>query len=425
MSYAPDQTRPLYGEQTALTVKNMSFSGRILGGFPGYVAMGARVKHAAALANHAAGYLTEDKAVKIARACDRIAAGEYLAQFPVDVFHGGGGIGINMNFNEVLAALAGSPVSAVDDVNMSQSTSDFCHTTLRAALVVALRDLAERTGHIIHTARDRATAFAGTKTIARTCWQDGLSVDASALPQALASALDRTQKRLVAMAESLLAVNMGWTVIGSGAGAPDAYRDHILRCLRETTGLDLHWRDYPYDAAQYPDDLAAASSAVRSLSAVLAKSARDLRILSSGPECGLGELSLPAVQAGSSFFPGKVNPVIPEMVIHCDMLVAGNDSIIQGIPGMGEMHINLWEVTAGFLLLDNIRMLSQAMERYDALCLAGVTVNCSHCESHAVSRIPFVVECKERLGYECVSNRIKQEGLDAFIRSEKENTERK
>lgn len=156
----------------------------------------------------------------------------------------------------------------------------------------------------------------------------------------------------------------------------------------------------------------------------MAKSARDLRVLSSGPECGLGELTLPAVQAGSSFFPGKVNPVIPEMIIHCDLLVAGNDGIIQSIIGQGEMHINLWEVTAGFLLMDNVRMLRRAIESYDALCVSGVEANRPRCEELAGSRIPFVVDCKERLGYECVSRRIKQEGLDAFIQSERKNTEK-
>ena len=218
----------LYGEQTRLTVANMSFSGRTLGSYPDYVVMGARVKRAAALANMRTGSLTEDTMEKIAAACGRLEAGEFSDQFPVDVFHGGGGIGINMNFNEVLATLAGATVSAVDDVNKSQSTSDFCHTTLRATLVGMVSTLAEAVLQLIGTVNERAEAVAGTRTIARTCWQDGMSVDAAALPRALASALGRARKRLTKIGDDLHAVNMGWTVIGSGSGATDEYREHIL-----------------------------------------------------------------------------------------------------------------------------------------------------------------------------------------------------
>lgn len=210
----------LYGEQTRKTLENMSFSGKQLSDYPEYIRAMAQVKWACARANERAGQLSQEKTERIGRACQEIVDGGHLEQFPVDVFHGGGGIGLNMN--EVLAALAGGEVQPVDDINFCQSTSDVCHTSLRIALSSMTADLAKE--------------------------------------------------------------------------------------------LD------PYDAAQYPDDLTELSGQVRMCAAILSKFSRDLRLLSSGPETGLMELKFPALQAGSSFFPGKVNPVLPEMMIQCNML---------------------------------------------------------------------------------------------------------
>ena len=407
----------LYGEQTERTLANMSFSGVRLADFPEFIIALARVKKACALANRRADELDAARCEAVLRACDRLIAGEHRDQFPVDVYHGGGGIGLNMNVNEVLAALAGPDVDPVDHVNMSQSTSDVCHTAMRLALEGSVGALLAELERVCGTLREKAERFAEVMTIARTCWQDGMRVGAGIVFSGAASALDRRRARLADCRAVMRRVNLGATVIGTGTGASDAYRAHVVEALREVTGLDLAPVADPHAAAQYPDDLADLSAEIRLAAEVAAKLARDLRLLSSGPQTGLGELRLPAVQAGSSFFPGKVNPVIPEMVIQCAMLIAGNDSVIQGAVGQGEVHLNLWEEMMGFLLLENCRRLAGALAPFRERCLSGVEINAEVCAGYARSDIPLIVDYKERYGYRNLAERIKKEGLERVVRS--------
>jgi aspartate ammonia-lyase len=256
---------------------------------------------------------------------------------------------------------------------------------------------------------------AATQTIARTCWQDGLAVGADRLFTGLASVVKGQADGIGAAGEALLEVRLGGTVIGSGAGAPAAYRSQVVAKLAAATGLDLRPAPDLYAATQYPDDLARLSSAVTQASHVLAKFAQDLRWLSSGPECGLGELRLPATQAGSSFFPGKVNPVIPETVIQADILIAGQDAAAQRCLALGEGHLNPWEETMGFLVLDNLRMLARAADLFERLCLAGVEFEPEICERYAHSAVPQVVAITEDEGYGAVSAAIEEEGMAAFL----------
>ncbi len=452
---------PLYGEQTKRTIENMSFSGVLLGDFPAYVRTAALLKKSCALANFRAGLLPGEIARAIGLACDLAADRAALAmagstddrpddqqnghgnerngareneqenarvwlrrQFPVDVYHGGGGIGINMNLNEVLAALAARlaepggtapDVAPVEHVNMSQSTSDLCHSALRLTLHHGLSRLDKALNGWIAALRGKADEFREVPTIARTCLQDGMAISSAALFDALASAMTRQKVLIALQKERQLTVNLGWTVVGTGTGASEAYRGEILPAMRETTGLDVRWRVDPLDAAQYPDDVAETSSLVARISQLLAKFSRDLRLLSSGPETGFAELVLPATQAGSSFFPGKVNPVVPEMMVQCALLVAAHDSAIQNALSLGEMHINLWEPFMGFALLQNMDRLDAAMGLLLERTVRGIELNAERCRQHAQSSIPFIVACKERYGYARISSRIKTIGLEATI----------
>lgn len=417
------ENRPLFGEQTVRTVENMSFSNVQLWQFPEYISACAAVKKAAAWANFKAGHLSEDKALSISLACDELIDFEYDGQFPIDVFHGGGGIGINFNLNEVIAKLAGPDIHPVEHVNLSQSTSDVCHTSLRVTLISLAGVLEPVLDKLADTLRAKAEEFAEVQTIARTCWQDGIAVGAGTLFGALADAVERQRKILLVSVQGLHKVNLGWTVVGTGQGASDAYRAHILGELRLATGFRLRWRENPYDAAQYPDDIAHLSADIRILAGMLSKHARDLRVLSSGPEAGLGEIILPAVQAGSTFFPGKVNPVIPEMVVQCGMLIAGNDSIIQNALDMGEAHLNLWEEMMGFLLIENIRMLTNAADCFEALCIRGARLNEEVCRRYAQSSMPLILQAKEEMGYEALSRLIAEKGLPAVVKGLREKLE--
>lgn len=410
------------GEQTRRTVATMSFSGRRLADYPEFVQAAAAVKAAAAAANARAGLLDPDKAGRIAVACRALVAGRHLDQFPVDPFHGGGGIGLNMNLNEVIAALAGPGVDPADDVNLSQSTTDVCHTAIRLAAhrsVGVLQDALDALFEALGAVAGRAD---GVETIARTCLQDGMPVAAGVLYTALAHTLRRQQRRLADGARDLLQVTLGGTVIGSGAGADPRYRGIVLDALADETGLPVTAAPDLYAATQYPDDLARLSAEVAVTSHLLAKFAADLRLLSSGPECGLGEISLPETQAGSSFFPGKVNPVLPEMMIQCDLLVTGNDATVQRCLGMGEIYLNLWDSTMGFLLLDNLRMLATAVRRFETHCVRGIEVNAQVCEGYAQATMPSLVRLKDELGYRAVSDGVKQLGAAEFIQHHQHST---
>ena len=406
----------LYGEQTKLTVENMSFSCWKLSHFPEFIISAAKVKKACAIANYVAGDLNIKQMKAINQACNELIDGKYVDQFPVDVYHGGGGIGVNMNLNEVIATLAGPGIDPVDHVNMSQSTADVNHTSMRMTVNDMLTELFSELELTRQVLKSKAESFADSDTIARTCMQDGMKVSAGAVFEATASAIGRRIKTLNKLREEMLNVNLGWTVIGSGTGANEAYREAVIDELKGITGLNYVWSEDPYDAAEYPDDLADISSSIRVIAEIMSKLARDLRLLSSGPEAGFDEIILPNVQKGSSFFPGKVNPVIPETMIQCAMLIMGSDTIIQNCVGEGEIHINLWEDMMGFLLLDNIRKLVKVLHLFRVRCLEGMELNQEKCDEYAAATIPQVVEMKEKYGYKKISDMIKKEGLENALK---------
>lgn len=417
------QSETLYGEQTEKTLENMSFSGRTLQMYPEYTKAMAQVKEVCAEANFRAGQMTEETCRRIQKACQAVAAGQYAEQFPVDVFHGGGGIGLNMNMNEVLASLAGEGIHPVEDINRCQSTSDVCHTALRIALLELTETLLSELTEMEECLKKKAGEAAGIRTIARTCWQDGMQVEVSELFRALEHALARRRASLEEQRKQLYQMNLGWTVIGSGTGSTEGYRREIQKALQEVTGKPFRWCENPYDAAQYPDDLGVLSGELRLIASLLVKFSQDLRLLSSGPETGLGELKLPALQAGSSFFPGKVNPVVPEMMIQCGMLMAGNDSVIQSCVAGGEGYINLWEELMGFLLMDNVTMLTRTMRLLRTKCIEGTQVNREVCERYASCTGALVTRYKEKYGYAALSGWIKKEGPEAVgcrLREEEE-----
>ena len=416
---------PLYGEQTMLTVQNMSFSGRKLGDYPEYVSNAVKVKKACAMANFTVGDLDIKYYKAISTACDELISGKYPEQFPVDVFHGGGGIGINMNLNEVIAGLAGNGVRPIDHVNMSQSTSDVCHTAMRMTIDEMIKGLLEESERMKNVLREKAEEFKNVDTIARTCLQDGMRVSSGALFSATASAMNRRLRSLAENSSEMRKINLGWTVIGSGIGASDAYREIIIDELRNVTGKNFTWSQNLYDAAEYPDDLADISAEVRVIAEIMAKLARDLRLLSSGPEAGFKEIILPAVQKGSSFFPGKVNPVIPETMIQCSMLISGSDSVIQGCVGAGEIHLNLWEDMMGFLLMDNIRQLTKALELFREHCLKKARLNEENCRKYANSSMAQVVDLKEDISYTDLSDAISEQGAAEIVEQYKSDEETK
>lgn len=415
----------LYGVYTARTVQNLSFSGKILENYPEFIKALAMVKKAAARANVQADELEESLGLAIEYACNELIEGKYLDQFPIDMLHGGGGVGSNMNVNEVIAnisneALGGKrgiyePIHPNDHVSASQSSTDVCFTAMRIAIISIWSSLHDQLHAMVHVMKKKAESFLPVQTISRTCLQDGMQVSLGNFFSGYVSLLERRITELERSVKKLNSVNLGGTVIGSGYGAPKKYREVVLEHLCRVTQYPLHLRDNLYDAAQSFDDLAEVSSQLALLSRAFIKIAKDIRLLSSGPEAGFNEIRLPAVQAGSSFYPGKVNPVVPETLIQCCLQVLGNDQAVQSALEHGELNVNVFESVAGTNILDSMKMFTRSIGLFVELCLNGMEANLERCEQLANSLFPTMIKLKEEYGYLTISKLFKQsaeQGID-------------
>ncbi|OLS38246.1 aspartate ammonia-lyase [Alkalihalophilus pseudofirmus] len=418
----------LYGINTFRAIKNLSFSGKKMKHYSSYIQALSYVKKAAALANIEAGVVSDEIGNLIISASEEILEENYSDHFLIDMLHGGGGIAANMNINEVIANLANQglgkelgcyfPVHPTDHVNLSQSTSDVCHTAVRLALIRSYCSLRSEIAATITKLEEKASEFEEVITIARTCLQDAMQIKLGDTFSGYVAMLKRRVKGLDEAVDSLKKINLGGTVIGSGRGASKEYQRIVVQKLCEVTGLPLSHRENLFDAAQNLDDLAHLSNELRLIASCLIKLAKDLRLLASGPEAGFGELRLPAVQAGSSFFPGKVNPVIPETLLQCCFQVIGCDRAVQATLEHGELDLNVFEGTAATNLFDAMQMLCEALATFHENCLAGLEANEKRCLELSTSFIPLIVELKEKVGYSVASKMAREldkEGLKDYL----------
>lgn len=378
----------LYGARTVRALENLSFSGRALGGCPAYVRTLGWVKQAAARANREAGVLRPEIADAIDAAAARLGNLELLDHLPVDLLGGGGSIGVHVNVNEVIANVANeaaggrrgeySPVRGAD-VGASQSTADVCHTALRLAIIDQWRPLQRALRATLATLCEKAGELGDVETLARTCLRDAMVVRLEVLFSGYASLIERRTLELERCVEPLHRVALGGTVIGTGEGAPGLYRERVVPILSELAGIALERRENLGDALQNGDDVAALSAQLRLLAEALIKIGGDLRLLSSGPHGGFGELHLPTVQEGSSFFAGKSNPVIPETVMQCAFQVIGCDRAVQAASERGEIYLNVFDGLAAVNVLDSLAMLGRAIDLLEARCLRGLTADAERC----------------------------------------------
>jgi aspartate ammonia-lyase len=248
-------------------------------------------------------------------------------------------------------------------------------------------------------------------TISRTCLQDAMRVQLGDSFSGYAAVLSRRHQSLKKSVMDLKKVNLGGTVIGTGTGATKRYLNLVVNNLSKVAGIQLQKRENLFDAAQNIDDLANVSKQLTLLATCLIKIGKDLRLLSSGPEAGFSEIILPSVMAGSSFFPGKVNPVIPETLIQSCFQVLGCDRVVQATLEHGELDLNIFEGAAGGNILDAMKMLEKSLNLFSEKCLDGIKVNKEKCEEYANSFIPSVVELKEKHGYSFVSKLMKDKGM--------------
>lgn len=379
----------LWGIETARSLVNLSFSGRTLSDCGEYLDALLLVKQATARANREAGVLSPATAEAISGAAAVILGGEWRDQFPVDPLGGGGAIGVHQNVNEVLACLASrrrqppAPVDPKREVNASQSTADVCHTALRLAILRAFPRLEEAWGNLERTLEWRRRELGAIPTLARTCLQDALPTTFDVLLGGWQALLRRRRRELAAAVAPLRSVVLGGTVLGTGEGASPAYRERVVPILAEVAGVQLEAHPDPASALQAGDDVVALSGALLLAVRGLGKMAQDLRLLSSGPRGGFGEVELPYVQAGSSFFGRKNNPVIPETVLQGAILVEGADAVVRAAAARAEVHLHVFDSLAALHVLDAVGQVTRLTERFDIGCLRELQAHEARCRDLA------------------------------------------
>ncbi len=409
-----------YGAQTQRAVQNFPVGRqRTLGSFPIMVEAILLVKKATALANAQAQALTPQKAEAIQWAAEELICHPRPDQFPIHALHGGGGTSANMNANEVLANLAEEHLGGVrgeyrlihpnEAVNLHQSTNDVIPTACHVAVVRAFPRLRAAMQGFIEALDAKSKETKDIMRLARTCYQDAVETTFGDFFSAYASFARRSLGRLASAVEALHAVNLGGTIVGRQEDAPASYREAVLPCLRQVTGDPAyHLAANLFDAAQNPDDLVNVSSQLDMLARGLVKIAQDVRVLSSGPEGGLGELELEAVQPGSSIMPGKVNPVIPEFLIQACFRVMGNHAACAAALDHGELDLNVWESTLIFNILDSLELLETGLQAFTDKCVKSLRVDVQISAAHASSLMPRLTKLMHRHGYAAVSAVCKQ-----------------
>ena len=364
----------LYGIQTERARLNFNAAGRVV--HPALIVALAQVKLACARTNRECGFLPPEIADAIVHACEEIVAGRHQDQFVTDALQGGAGTSTNMNVNEVVAQLAsrelGKPVDPFDHVNLHQSTNDTYPSALRIAAITLLKQLEPVVVRLQEAFQAKEREFADVIKLGRTQLRDAVPVTLGREFGAYANALARDRWRIFQCMERLRVVNLGGTAVGTGMAAPRKYIFAVVDVLREVTGLNLARAENLLEATQNQDALLEAAGMIRTHAANLVKSARDLRLMASGPEGGFGEIELPAVQPGSTLMPGKINPVIPEMVIQAAFRVMAHDMELNLVVMSGELELNAFLPLAADAMLNSLDMLRRVDAVYAERCVSGI-----------------------------------------------------
>jgi fumarate hydratase, class II len=398
--------RELWGAETAKAIGNFPVSGEPI---PAPVARWlGRIKAAAARVNAELGLLDAEKAERIAAAGDRIAAGELDDQFPIDVFQTGSGTSSNMNANEVIASLAGDDVHANDDVNMGQSSNDVFPSAVHlAALDQLVADLLPALEQLAQSLQEKAEEFADVVKSGRTHWMDAVPVMLGQEFGGYAAQVREGHARVVSTLGRLGQIPLGGTAVGTGMNTHPEFAARVRAKLADDTGLAINPPADPFESQAARDGLVEASGALKTLAVSLTKIANDLRFMGSGPRAGLAEIFLPELQKGSSIMPGKVNPVIPEVVTQVAAQVIGNDQAIT-IGGMqGHFELNVFIPLLARNLLDSIKLLSSASRLLAEKCVDGIEANRERCESYAELTLSAATALNPFIGYDKASEIVK------------------
>ncbi len=381
-----------------------------IGDLPELVVALACVKQASAETNRELGLIPDDIASAIIGACTELSQGKLHNQFVVDVIQGGAGTSTNMNANEVIAnrglELLGrnrgdySVLHPVDHVNASQSTNDVYPTAVKIALHFAIRRLLEAMVQLRQTFQAKADEFVDVLKIGRTQLQDAVPMTLGQEFGAYAVTLGEDEQRLTEAATLLLEINLGATAIGTGINTHPRYAELVCRNLSRITGTVLITAPHLVEATSDTGVFVQLSGVLKRIAVKLSKICNDLRLLSSGPTAGLGEINLPPVQAGSSIMPGKVNPVIPEVVNQIAFQVIGNDLTVTMAAEAGQLQLNAFEPIIMASLMQSIRHLREGCRTLATLCIGGISANTGHLRRVVEASIGLVTALTPYIGYE-------------------------
>jgi fumarate hydratase class II len=397
----------LWGGETRKAIGNFPVSGEPI---PIPVARWlGRIKAAAARVNAELGLLDEAKAERIAAAGDRIANGELDDQFPIDVFQTGSGTSSNMNANEVIATVAGEGVHANDDVNMGQSSNDVFPSAVHlAALDETVNDLLPALEGLGNALQAKAEEFADVIKSGRTHWMDAVPVTLGQEFGGYAAQVREGKLRVESTLQRLGQIPLGGTAVGTGMNTHPEFAARVRARLIADTGLAISPPADAFESQAARDGLVEASGALKTLAVSLTKIANDLRFMGSGPRAGLAEIFLPELQKGSSIMPGKVNPVIPEVVTQVAAQVIGNDAAIT-IGGMqGHFELNVFVPLLARNLLQSIKLLASAARLLDTKCVAGIEANREQNEHYAELTLSAATALNPYIGYDKASEIVKK-----------------
>lgn len=411
----------LYGVQTLRGIENFSISKYHLNEYPLFINGLAMTKMAAARANHELGLLTDEQVQAIKQACREILEGRFHDQFPVDMIQGGAGTSTNMNANEVIANRALEIMghahgdyafcSPNDHVNCSQSTNDAYPTTIHLGMYATHLKLLPYLEDLIAAFRRKGEEFAHIIKMGRTQLEDAVPMTLGQTFNGFASILTDEIKHLNEAAADFLTVNMGATAIGTGICAEPGYAEKCIAALRDITGWDIRLSDDLVGATSDTSCLVGYASAMKRLAVKVNKICNDLRLLASGPRCGLGEINLPAMQPGSSIMPGKVNPVIPEVMNQICFKVIGNELCVTMAGEAAQMELNVMEPVMVQCCFESAELMMNGFRTLRTLCVEGITANEEHCINEVHHSIGVVTALNPVIGYKN-STKIAKEALE-------------
>ena len=410
-----------YGVQTQRAIDNFKISGQHLSSYPHFIAALGMVKKAAAKTNYELGLLEENLYQKIAETCDELIAGKYHDQFPIDMIQGGAGTSVNMNANEVIANVVLEKLgkekgdyqfcSPNDHINLSQSTNDAYPTSIKIALLNMNIELVEKLKKIVEAFRAKGQEFSKVIKMGRTQLQDAVPMTLGQEFEAFAATLEEDISKLNANANLFVEINMGATAIGTGLNAPLGYANLCAKNLAQLSGFPIISAPNLVEATPDTGSYVIYSSAMKRLAVKLSKICNDLRLLSSGPRAGFFEINLPPMQPGSSIMPGKVNPVIPEVVNQVCYKVIGNDLTVTFASEAGQLQLNVMEPVLSHAIMESNIFLRNALDTLREKCINGITANKEVCLNMVKHSIGIVTALNPYIGYKN-STEIAKEALE-------------